>query len=286
MTAIAKRLSTYARFVKLEHTVFSFPLLLSGALLASGELTVAVFFLILLAGTGARTAALGLNRILDRKIDGENPRTELRELPRGNMKLMEAWLVTLAGVLVFLLAARWISPRCLVLAPLPLAVFLVYPLLKRFTMWAHLGVGAGLAMGPLGAWYAINLSFKDFLPAALLSLFTFFWVAGFDIIYATLDESFDRSRGLHSLPARLGRERALQVSLLLHGLAFAVLTALYFLSFTGAAAFLLLVAIGFLLFLEHRKAEQVELAFFRINAVVGFVVLGFVAAGAGTNLPL
>lgn len=286
MTSIWKRLSTYARFVKIEHTVFSFPLLLSGALLARGELTWRVFGLILLAGTGARTAALGLNRILDRGLDRENPRTELRELAHGTMRLAEAWLVTVSGIAVFLLAAYWISPLCLPFAPLPLTVFLVYPLLKRFTMWAHLGVGAGLAMGPLGAWYAINLSFKDFLPAAMLSLFTFFWVAGFDIIYATLDEDFDRSRGLHSLPARLGRARALRISLLLHGLAFSVLAGLYFRSFGGPFAFLLLMVIGWLLYLEHRKAQNVELAFFRINAVLGFVVLGFVAAGVRASLPV
>lgn len=274
-----KRVVTYSRFVKIEHTLFSFPLLLSGALLARGERSPRILLLVLAAGTGARIAALGLNRILDRAIDGDNPRTRNRELPSGAMNLAEAWGVTGAGIALFLLAAYWISPRCLALAPVPLAVFLFYPVLKRFTMWAHLGVGAALAMGPLGAWYAVQLDFRDFENALLLCLFTFFWVAGFDIIYATLDLEFDRSKGLHSLPSRLGRDRALRISLLFHLAAFLLLLALYLRAMGGTLSALLLGAIGILLLLEHRKTNDVELAFFKINAVVGFVVLGFVAAG-------
>jgi 4-hydroxybenzoate polyprenyltransferase len=279
-----KRVVTYSRFVKIEHTLFSFPLLLSGALLARGTLTWRLLGLVLAAGTGARVAALGLNRILDRTIDGDNPRTRARELPSGTMSLGEAWGVTGLGVALFLASAFWISPRCLALAPIPLAVFLIYPVLKRFTMWAHLGVGAALSMGPLGAWYAVQLDFRDFENALLLCLFTFFWVAGFDIIYATLDLEFDRSRGLHSLPARLGSERALRISLLFHLAAFVLLAALYRRALEGPLAAALLLAIGILLLLEHRRTSDVELAFFKINAVVGFVVLGFIAAGLRPSL--
>lgn len=275
----SSRLTTYSRFVKIEHTLFSFPLLLSGALLAERELTWRVLLLILVAGTGARTAALGLNRIIDRTLDRENPRTASRELPSGQMNRAEAILVTGAGVLVYLLAAYLISPQCLALSPIPLAIFLLYPLMKRFTMWAHLGVGAALSMGPLGAWYAVQLDFDDYTNVALLCLFTFFWVAGFDIIYATLDLEFDRGYGLYSLPSRLGKERALAVSFLFHLAAFLLLCALYWTSMEGPLAAGMLLVIGGLLFLEHRKASEVELAFFKINAVVGFVVLGFVAAG-------
>jgi 4-hydroxybenzoate polyprenyltransferase len=274
-----ERVRTYSRFVKIEHTLFSFPLLLSGALLARGELSLRTLFLILAAGTGARTAALGLNRILDRHIDRENPRTENRELPSGAMSAGEAWAVTGAGVALFLASAYGISPRCLLLAPIPLAIFLAYPLLKRFTMWAHLGVGAALAMGPLGAWYAVQLDFHDFGNALLLCLFTLFWVAGFDIIYATLDQDFDRARGLHSLPSRLGRERALRVSTAFHAAAFLLLGLLYLRALEGPLAALLLGLIGALLIAEHRSAGDVDLAFFKINAVLGFVVLGFIALG-------
>lgn len=273
------RLKTYSRFVKIEHTLFSFPMLLSGALLAEDVLSWRVLLLILVAGTGARTAALGLNRILDRTIDAENPRTANRELPSGQMKLIEAVAVTGLGVLVYLAAAYLISPLCLALAPIPLAIFLGYPLMKRVTMWAHLGVGAALAMGPLGAWFAVQLDFSGYPRILLLCLFTFFWVAGFDIIYATLDLDFDRTAGLHSLPARLGKERALGISRAFHGAAFILLSVLYWAVMEGPLAAMLLVAIGALLVLEHRKATDVELAFFKVNAVLGFVVLGFVAAG-------
>ena len=273
------RLRTYSRFVKIEHTLFSFPMLLSGALLAHGELTWRVLLLILVAGTGARTAALGLNRILDRAIDRKNPRTAERELPSGQMKLTEGVLVAGVGIAVYLVAAYLISPRCLELAGIPLAIFLLYPLMKRFTMWAHLGVGAALAMGPLGAWFAVQLDFTDYPHIVLLCLFTLFWVAGFDIIYATLDLDFDRSEGLHSLPARLGKERALTISLVFHVLAFGLLGVLYWTVMEGLLAATMLLAIGALLALEHRKTSDVELAFFKINAFVGFVVLGFVAAG-------
>jgi len=274
-----ERVRTYGRFVKIEHTLFSFPLLLSGALLARGELSLRTLLLILAAGTAARTAALGLNRILDRHIDRENPRTGSRELPSGAMSAAEAWAVTGAGIALFLASAYGISPRCLLLAPLPLAIFLVYPLLKRFTMWAHLGVGAALAMGPLGAWYAVQLDFRDFGNALLLCLFTLFWVAGFDIIYSTLDQDFDRSRGLHSLPSRLGRDKALRVSTAFHSAAFLLLGLLYLRALEGPLAAVLLGLIGVLLVAEHRRASDVDLAFFKINAVLGFVVLGFIALG-------
>jgi len=275
------RAKTYGRFVKIEHTLFSFPLLLTGALLADGELSWRVVALILLAGTGARTAALGLNRLLDRVIDGANPRTAGRELPSGQMKPIEAAAVTGLGTLVYLVAAYLISPRCLLYSPIPLAIFVAYPLMKRFTMWAHLGVGAALAMGPLGAWYAVQLDFHDYPRVVLICLFTLFWVAGFDIIYATMDEAFDRRYGLHSLPARLGTSRALAIALGFHVAAFALLCLLYQRVLSGGAAVGLLLVIGGLLALEHLKRSDVDLAFFKINAVIGFVVLAFVWFGIG-----
>ena len=277
------RLTTYSRFVKIEHTLFSFPLLLSGALLAEEALTWRVLLLILLAGTGARTAALGTNRILDRAIDRRNPRTAGRELPSGQMTLAEASLVTGIGVTVYLVAAFAISPKCLLFSPVPLAIFLLYPLMKRFTMWAHLGVGTALAMGPLGAWYAVQLDFHDYPRVLLLCLFTLFWVAGFDIIYATLDVDFDQSDRLYSLPSRLGKKRALAVSFAFHVVAFLLLGVLYWTAMEGSLAAVFLVGIAALLLLEHRKATSVEFAFFKINALIGFVVLGFVWAGVGLH---
>jgi 4-hydroxybenzoate polyprenyltransferase len=272
--------------VKIEHTLFSFPLLLSGALLARGHsLSLRTFLFILVAGTGARTAALALNRILDRRLDRANPRTAGRELPRGAMTLGEAWLITSIATTTYLLAAYLISPRCLLLAPIPLALFVIYPLLKRVTMWAHLGVGLALSMAPIGAWYAVSLSFQDMGPILVLGLFTVFWVTGFDIIYSTLDEEHDRRAGLHSLPSRLGKKKALTVSMASHLAAFFCLAILYWLELAGIASGLLLLVTGALLYLEHRKAADVELAFFKINSVLGFVVLAFVYAGVSASGP-
>jgi 4-hydroxybenzoate polyprenyltransferase len=276
----AGRLTTWARFVKIEHTVFSLPMLFAGAWLAAGGFPGwRLLGLVVLAGFGARVVALGLNRIIDRKIDARNPRTVVRELPRGAMGLAEAWGVVAAGLVLYLVAAGLLGPICLLLSPIPLAVFVVYPTMKRFTPLAHFGVGLGLAVAPLGAFMAVRQSFDDSAPALLLGAFTLFWVAGFDIIYATLDEAFDRANGLHSMPSRFGKTAALRVSAFLHLAAFAALAVLVLWRLKTLPALLLLGVTGLLLALEHRQGRDVETAFFRINALLGFVVLALVMAG-------
>ena len=235
--------------------------------------------LILVAATGARTAALALNRIIDREIDKRNPRTAVRELPSGRMNVPEAVLVLALGLVLYLGSAALISPFCLTLSPLPLVIFTIYPYMKRFTAMAHFGVGMGLAMAPLGGWFAVQQSLNNILPALLLSLFTLFWVTGFDIIYSTLDEMFDREEHLYSFTSRYGRTQALRISALLHVLAFCTLALLFVLYIRALAALPLLMISGFLLYLEQRKAGDVELAFFKINAVLGFVILGMIVVG-------
>lgn len=274
------RFRTWARFVRFEHTLFSLPLLFAGVVLGAGGVpSLRLLLLVLAAGTGARTAALALNRILDRRIDRANPRTAARELPRGTMSTGEAWALVGAGTLVYAVGAWAIAPICLALAPIPLAVFVLYPLLKRVTPWCHLGVGTGLAMAPLGGWFAARLAFEDVAPALLLAGFTFGWVAGFDVIYATLDEAFDRAHGVRSLPARYGRGTALRIARGLHALGWACLAALvvWRLAWVPAAPFVL--GVGALLLWEHARADDIDLAFFRINVGVGFVALAAVAIG-------
>ncbi len=273
-------LKTYASFVKLEHTFFTLPLLFAGALLASRGLpSWRVLGLIVAAGFGARIAAMALNRLIDRRIDARNPRTAVRELPSGAMRVAEGYAVLGAGLVLYVAAAWAISPRLLPYAPLPLIVFVGYPYLKRVTPWAHLGVGLGMAGAPLGGYLAITRSFHDSAPGLLLALFTFFWGSGFDIIYATLDEEFDRAAGLHSMPAWLGRTRALWVSRALHVCAFATLAWLVHAALPGAWPWACAALVGALLVLEHAQAARVNLAFFHVNAVLGFVVLGVVASG-------
>jgi 4-hydroxybenzoate polyprenyltransferase len=275
-----RRLHLYSRFIKVEHTLFSVPLLFSGALLAAGRLPPwPLWGLILSAGFGARTVAFALNRVIDRHIDRLNPRTANRELAAGTMRLIEGSLVGVVGLVIYLFSAWRIAPICFYLSPIPVIVFAIYPYMKRFTWLAHFGVGLADALAPLGGWLAVSKSFHGIAPALCLSVFTFFWVSGFDIIYSTMDEGFDRKQGLYSIPARFGRERALAASAVLHIAAFKALLVLYLVYFRTTGALATLLAIGALLYLEHATAEDVDLAFFKINAVLGFGILGFVAAG-------
>lgn len=274
------RLAAYARFIKIEHTLFSLPILFSGTLLAQGSFPpLSTTALILLAAAGARTLALALNRIIDVQIDTKNPRTAHRELATGALSLWDAFLVALAGLAVYVWAATRINEFCLLWSWVPALLFLIYPTLKRFTWLCHFGLGVTWAMAPLAGWFAVRPGFEGSGPAWFLAVFSFFWLAGFDIIYATMDEQFDRREGLFSVPARFGRRGALRLSSLTHGLAFAALGALFFFHLRGsAAAFLCLVA-GVLLFLEHMLVDHVDWAFFKVNVMTGFVVLAMVFVG-------
>ncbi|MFA6457595.1 MAG: UbiA-like polyprenyltransferase [Bacteroidota bacterium] len=267
----------YLSFIKIEHTLFSLPMIYSGVFLASKEQpSVRLLILVLIAAIGARLVAMTLNRIIDREIDKHNPRTIQRELPSGKMNLKESYGVLLAGLLMYLVSAKMISDFCLYLSPIPLVVFVIYPYLKRYTPLAHFGVGMGLAMGPLGGFFAVTGSMERFGESLLLPLFNLFWATGFDIIYSTLDEAFDKKAGLFSFPSRFGKVKALQISGVLHVLAFFVLIALVLISLKALIALPFLLLSGFLLWLEQHKAEDVELAFFKINIVVGFSILAMI----------
>lgn len=275
-----KNLSSLLNFVKIEHTLFSLPLIFSGVYLAAKEPpAITLLFLVLIGATGARIAAMTLNRIIDREIDKRNSRTAIRELPSGQMNLVQALSILFGGMIVYFVAAGLISTFCLLLSPIPLVIFTIYPYMKRFTRLAHFGVGLGFAMGPLGGWFAVQQSFDNILPGLLLAIFTMCWVSGFDIIYSTLDEAFDRKERLYSLASILGKKKALRISALLHIVAFVFLIVLFFVSIRAYAALPFLLSAGFLLYLEHHKADDVELAFFKINAILGFNVFFMIIAG-------
>ena len=274
-------MKNFVNFVKLEHTLFTLPLIYSGVILGSGERPGAgLLVLVLLAAVGARTAAFALNRIIDRKIDAQNPRTAGREIPSGKMTVGQGAVVLAAGCAIYFASAAAISPFCLALSPIPLAVFVVYPYMKRFTILAHFGVGLGMSMAPLGGYFAAAQSFSNVWPAVWLCLFTIFWGAGFDIIYATLDEEFDRKLNLRSFVSRFGRAGALRWSAVFHLAAFAFLSMLFASTFRSWLASPFLLLTGALLWIEQRKAADVDLAFFKINAWLGFVVFGMIVTGA------
>ena len=277
---VKQKIQSIARFVKIEHTLFSLPLIFSGVFIASkNPPKVLLIVLILLGATGARTTALALNRIIDRKIDKRNPRTVGRELPSGRMSLGDALGILFIGLTVYFTCAAFISPFCFMLSPIPLVIFTFYPYMKRFTSYAHFGVGLGLSMAPLGGWFAVKNSFENIVPGLFLALFTLCWVAGFDIIYSTLDEAFDRGENLYSFSSRFGKRKALRISAVLHLAAFIILTVLFFMQIRALAALPFLLVSGYLLYLEQKKSQDVEMAFFKINAVLGFSILAMVLVG-------
>ena len=282
------RLRTYASFVRFEHTLFSLPLILAGVFSARGPAMSATrWTLVAVAAVGARTAAMTLNRVIDRRLDALNPRTRSRELPAGRMGMAEALALLLASTAVYLGACAALGRWYLAVAAVPFAVFAIYPWLKRFTPLCHVGVGTALALAPLAGFAAAHPDLAGSGPAWALAGFALCWVTGFDIIYATLDETFDLEHGVHSAVASLGRTRALRVSWALHVAAMAALAAGAWRLATGAGspqlAWLVVTGLGVagtvvLLWLEQRWAEDVNLAFFKTNVVVGFVVLATVLA--------
>ena len=283
MDAVAsvQRLSLYSRFVKLEHTVFSLPLIYAGALLARrGGLTRGLALLILLAAVGGRVAAMGLNRIIDAEIDRRNPRTQIRELPQGLLELWEGWVIVTVGTIVYIFSATHIAPVCLMLAPIPLILFAIYPYLKRVTTWTHVGLGIAWSVGPLAGWLAVSKSVASIGEIGWLWLFSILWVAGFDIIYATMDIDFDQQEGLFSIPARWGYDPARHVAAFLHVGALLCLAMLWWTRAMSLGSLAWLAAIAGVLILEYRIAERnPHAAFFQCNAIIGFLVLAFVWTG-------
>ncbi len=204
--------------IKFEHTVFALPFALLGALTAAQGLPpLRTSLWILAAMVGARTAAMTFNRLVDEDLDAENPRTAARALPAGRVSRAGAMALMGAGIVLFGVAAGALGPLTWALSPLALAILLGYSLCKRFTAWAHVVLGLSLSGAPLGAWIAVAGRIET--PALWLSGGVLAWTAGFDILYSLQDEAFDRTKGLHSIPSRLGTHRALLLSRGLHLLA-------------------------------------------------------------------
>lgn len=217
----------YLSLIKFSHTIFAMPFAMIGFFVAAtgvtgyfGMLTadfrwvVLKFVLVVACMVFARSAAMAFNRYLDRRFDAKNPRTAIREIPAGIISADKALLFTVANAVLFMVCAFFINRLCFFLSPVALLVVLGYSFTKRFTALCHLVLGLGLSLAPIGAYLAVTGSF-NWLPV-LFSFAVLFWVSGFDIIYALQDEEFDRSQQLHSIPAALGKKRALWVSEFLH----------------------------------------------------------------------
>lgn len=271
----------YARLVALPHTVFALPFSLGAAALAwrhgAAAFSPARLGLIVVAVAAARTAAMGFNRIADRRFDAANPRTANRELPRGAVSLGGAAALTAGAALLFVASAALLGRWPLALSPVALAILFGYSLAKRFTWATHLWLGVCLGGAPAGAWIAVTNGF-GWAPLAL-ALAVACWVAGFDIIYATQDVAFDRARGLGSLPARFGVARALTISRALHVAAVVGLVAFGLLLHLGLVYGAGVAVIAATLAYEQRivsarDLSRVDKAFFDLN---GYVSLAFAA---------
>jgi 4-hydroxybenzoate polyprenyltransferase len=280
----------WASFVRFSHTVFALPFALAAMAVAArdnrGWPGWRTFGLVLAAMVCARTCAMAFNRIVDRKFDALNPRTANRHLPTGQVSPFSAWTLCLLSAIGLVVASYFLNSLCFYLSPAALAVIWFYSFTKRFTAYTHAFLGLSLALAPIGAWLAVkgwNISPLEIVQMTTLALAVVLWLVGFDIIYALQDYEFDRSHGLHSLVVAWGQKNALAAAFLAH----MVMCGLLF-AFGLLCQFRIAYLIGWFiivgcLVLEHwiarrRSLNWINLAFFRLNALISAVFLIVTAA--------
>ncbi|MDY6854565.1 MAG: UbiA-like polyprenyltransferase [Thermodesulfobacteriota bacterium] len=269
----------FLEMIKFPHTVFALPFAVIAAILAAdGIPSMNKLFWIIVAMIGGRSGAFGLNRLIDREIDANNPRTMCRALPRGLIQPLEIIVFIVLSFLLLLLAAYKLEPLCVKLYPIAVAIIFFYSYMKRFTWGTHLVLGLALAIAPLGAWIAITGTID--IQAVILAFVVLTWVCGFDIIYACQDIDFDKKYGIHSIPQWLGIKNALNIAALFHLFTVIFLFLLYIYS---NLSFLFLIGIFVtivLLIYEHSIVSEsdlsrINIAFFHINSAVSISILFF-----------
>jgi 4-hydroxybenzoate polyprenyltransferase len=272
-------IENYLRMIKFSHSVFALPFALTSAVMAAGGVPSLVkLFWISVAMVSARSGAMGLNRVIDRKMDEANPRTRGREVPSGKIKARDALLFSVISLCVLVFAAYMLNPLCLKLSPLAIAVLVFYSFTKRFTWAAHIVLGLALSLAPLGAWAAVRGTLE--LEALPLALAVLFWLPGFDIIYALLDIEFDRSHGIFSIPARFGVGKALMLSKMLHILSWGCLVLTGAVLDMGVVYWIgILIAAGLFIY-EHSLVKpddlgRLDTAFFNMNGYISVTVFIF-----------
>lgn len=276
---IAEKVVLYLRMIRFSHSIFALPFAFTGALIAANGIpSLGQIVWITVAMVGARSGAMGLNRIIDRKIDAANPRTRRRELPAGVIKLSEAVLFTGIAFAIFVFAAYMLNPLCLKLSPIAIAVLFIYSYTKRFTWAYHFVLGLALSAAPLGAWIAIRGTFDfEIIP---LGIAVVFWLAGFDTLYALQDIEFDKSYGLYSIPQKFGIKKALLFARLFHEITFFMLVLTGVLFELGISYWIGMIIVAGLLIYEHSLVKENDLsrlnmAFFNMNGYISVTVFVF-----------
>jgi 4-hydroxybenzoate polyprenyltransferase len=278
-----RKINMFLEMIKFEHTVFALPFAYMGAVLGAvvttGHMPTWMQILwVTLAMVGARSAAMGLNRLIDAVIDGKNPRTALRAIPAGILSKKEVLIFIIASFVLLFFAASQLNPLCVRLLPIAVFFLTIYSYTKRFTWACHIVLGITIGLSPLGGWVAITGEFDA--PSWVLYTAVVFWIAGFDILYACQDAEFDRKNGLHSIPARFGIRGALAIARMFHVITAASFLALWLLAdlqWWFAAGLIIAYVI---LFYEHRLVKPNDLsklntAFFTMNGVLSTVVFTF-----------
>lgn len=284
MTATAVYARRFASLVKIEHSVFALPYAYSAAILAeAGVPPFATLFWITVAMVGARSLAMALNRLIDAEIDARNPRTARREIPSGLLNRGQVLGFAAVSLAVFLIAVWQLPSLTHVLWPIPVIGFVIYPYLKRFTWTCHFFLGAVDGLAPLGGWIAVtnHLGLDPFLLGGAVAL----WIAGFDIIYATMDLEIDRAQGLNSVPLRFGVGRALLITRAAHLISVVLLVWLGLSLGLGPLYYLGVAVIAGLLTYENAIVSEddlsrVDMAFLTMNGVIAVVFLAGVLLDA------
>jgi 4-hydroxybenzoate polyprenyltransferase len=277
------RIGVYGRMIKFSHTVFALPFALSALVLAGREhsITIGQIFWILVAMVGARSAAMGFNRIVDVGFDARNPRTASREIPKGRLSKAAAAVFVVLFSGVFILAAAMLGRLPFLLSVPVIGVLFLYSYTKRFTWLAHVYLGFAISLAPLATWIAVTGVFS--WKILWLSLALMAYITGFDILYACQDVDFDRCQGLFSIPAHFGVKQALQAARAIHVAAYAAFLMIYF-AFDMTGGFLMAVGlIGLMLVFEHwltdpEDLSHVPIAFFHVNSVISVTLLAGVLA--------
>ena len=277
------KVKKYLSLIKFSHTIFALPFAMIGFFLAAVKFNYGFepiqLVRVVMAMVFARSAAMAFNRWLDKNFDAKNPRTAIREIPAGILKANSVLLFVILNCVFFFLACYYINPICFALSPIAISVILFYSYTKRFTALCHFFLGLGLSLAPIGSFLALSGKF-ELLPI-LFSVAVLCWVSGFDIIYALQDVDFDKEHQLHSIPVKLGNTKALNVSRLLHVVAFVNILLAFFVGQFGVWYLVGMIVFGILLLFQHylvkpNDLSKVNMAFFTTNGIASIVFASFV----------